>query len=196
MNSIRHASERWNPVAFIAIFVITALAGCGQSDWRELTVDDGGFSVLMRAEPHYVRQQLDTPAGKMEAHLYSSDRPDSYFAVGYSDYPLAFFVRSRPEDILAGVRETWLRRINGHIVTSDTAPLGKHPGLQLTARGTVKGQDALLEARLYMVDQRLYQLVAISRIGETPQGIVNRFFNSFRLIEPGRAATIRIETKK
>ena len=158
-----------------------ALFACGQPDWREMTIPDGDFTVLMRGQPHYARHELDTPSGKMQAHLYSSDRPDSYFAVGYSDYPLTFALATRSDEILAGVRDTWLRRINGRLVTSGADKLGKYPGLQFTARGTVKGQDAILEGRLYLVDQRLYQLIAISRPGETPQGVVNRFFNSFKL---------------
>jgi hypothetical protein len=35
----------------------------------------------------------------MFAHLYSSDRPDSYFAVGYANYPLALVVGIAPEQL-------------------------------------------------------------------------------------------------
>ena len=165
----------------LTVTVALTLLGCGQSEWREMAIPDGDFAVLMRGEAYYARQEVDTPAGKMQGHLYSSNRPDSYFAVGYSDYPLALALASRPEEILAGVRETWLRRIGGRVISSSAEPLGKHPGLQFTARGTVKEQETLLEARLYMVDQRLYQLIAISRPGEMSQGTINRFFKSFRL---------------
>src|SRR6476660_6614126 len=66
---------------FCVLAVLSALGACVQSEWRELPVSDGAFSVLMRGEPTYARQQLKTPAGTMVAHLYSSDRPDSFFAV-------------------------------------------------------------------------------------------------------------------
>ena len=56
---------------------------------------------------------------KMVAHLYSSDRPDSFFAVGYADYPLAAVVGGSPADLFSGVRDTWLRRIEGKLTASD-----------------------------------------------------------------------------
>ena len=51
----------------------------------------------------------------------------------------------------------------------------------------MKEADAFVHGRLYLVDQRLYQVIAMGRKHEIPQGVVNRFLNSFRLIAaPGR----------
>jgi hypothetical protein len=157
-------------------------------------VSEGGFSVLMRPEPHYARQQVDTPAGRMFAHLYSSDRRDAYFAVGYSDYPLALVMGTAPDALFAGIRETWVRRIEGRLVSGGRLSLGKqYPGLEFVAEGKVKGEDAFLHARLFLVDQRLYQIVAIGRKGEVAQGLVNRYLDSFRLIEQNEIGTLGIE---
>ena len=177
-----------------AIALIIALTACGKSEWQELAIAEGGFSVLMRGQARYTRQLLETPVGHMQAHLYSSDRPDAFFAVGYTDYPLTFAMTKLPQEILTGVRDTWVRRINGRLTTSDNSlKLGKYPGLEFSARGTVSGRDSLLEARLYMVDQRLYQVISIARTAEMPQGTVNRFFKSFRLTDPAQVGSIRIE---
>ena len=101
------------------LFVCSMLAACGGSEWRDLEVSEGAFAVLMRGPPHYVRQDIDTPAGKMTAHLYSSDRPDAYYAVGYVDYPLALVTGAPPEQLFATVRDTWVRRIQGKLVATD-----------------------------------------------------------------------------
>jgi hypothetical protein len=182
----------------LILICVLVLAACGQkSEWRELAVAEGGFRILMRGQPQYARQQVDTPAGKMEAHLYSSDRPDAYFAVGYSDYPLAFAMTTGADEILAGVRDTWMRKINGTLVTSaKEMKSGKYPGMQFTARGRVNGKEALLEAELYLVDQRLYQVVAISRSGEASQGVVNRYLSSFKLTRIESVGRLQIEPKK
>ena len=166
------------------VLCLIALAGCGsQSEWQELAVSDGGFAILMRGPPHYVSQQLDSPAGKMSAHLYSSDRPDAYFAVGYTDYPLAIVVSSAPDPIFAGARDTWVKRIKGTLVSTSPLELaGKYPGIQFTAQGVYQDRETLVEGRLYLVDQRLYQIVAMTRKGEIAQGVVNRYLDSFRLI--------------
>ncbi len=190
------ASGTWrglsSPLALIACLAILA---CTPSEWRELEVSEGGFRVLMRGAPHYVRQDLETPAGKMAAHLYSSDRTASYFAVGYSDYPLVLVVGSSPEALFKSVQDTWVRRIKGRLVASDSALqlAGKYPGLEFTAEGTDAKGDTFVQSRLFLVDQRLYQLVAMGRKGEVDQGTVNRFLNSFRLIEASAVGTIKIE---
>jgi hypothetical protein len=178
----------------LATLCATALPACTRSEWQEMPIREGGFSVLMRSQPNYARQQLDTPAGKVPAHLYSSPRGDSYFAVGYSDYPLAQIVGGSPEALFASVRDTWVKRIEGRLVGSSPLRLAKqYPGIEFSAEGTVKGAATFLDARLYLVDQRLYQVIAMGRKGEVQQGVVNRFLNSFKLIEASEGSTIMLK---
>ena len=181
---------------WLLAFVLSACAPA--SDWRELKLDDAGFSVLMRPEPYYTKQQLDTPAGKMFAHLYSQQRRDAFFAVGYADYPLALVVGAPPDQMFAGVRDTWTRRIAGKVVAQDNhiklPP--RHRGIEFLAEGKIDGKDAFVQGRLYLVDQRLYQVIAMGPKHEVPQGVVNRFFNSFRLIEQREVGTLRVEPGK
>jgi hypothetical protein len=181
------------------MFAACVLVACsrGDSEWKALAVLEAGFSILMRDQPQYMRQTLDTPAGKMEAHLYASDRPDAYFAVGYSDYPLALVLGGSPQELFADVRDTWVRRLEGRLVSSDDRiRIGNYPGYAFSVVGKAKGADAILDARLYLVDQRLYQIVAISRRNEVAQGIVNRYLDSFKLIDEARVGSIRVEPEK
>ena len=181
------------------ILVACMLTACTRagSEWQTLAVHEAGFSILMRGQPEYLRQMLDTPAGKMEAHLYSSDRPDAYFAVGYSDYPLALVLSGSPKELFAGVRDTWVRRLEGRLVsTDDRITSGNYPGYAFSAEGKAKGADAILDARLYLVDQRLYQIIAISRKHAISQGVVNRYLDSFKLIDAAQVGSIRIEPAK
>ncbi|HEX2828840.1 MAG TPA: hypothetical protein VHP37_20990 [Burkholderiales bacterium] len=167
---------------------------CGQSEWRPMEVSEGGFRVLMRGQPNVTRQQFDTPAGKMTAFLYSSDRPLSYYAVGYTDYPLALVVGKDPYEVFEGVRNTWVRRIGGRRVGSDgkLTLSGKYQGLEFTAEGDSKGTEAVMQARLFLVDQRLYQVIAMGRKNAVPQGEINRFLNSFALVPTSEVGTLQI----
>ena len=180
---------------FLMLFVLALSACAPPSEWRELKVDDAGFSVLMRGQPYYGRQQLDTPAGKMFVYLYSSDRPESFFAVGYADYPLVRVVGAPPEQIFAGIRDSWTRRIEGRLVARDNSIklASKYPGTEFVVEGKLKDAGAFVHGRLYLVDQRLYQVIAMGRKGEVPQAVVNRFLNSFRLIQQTDVGTIQVE---
>ncbi|HYC44103.1 MAG TPA: hypothetical protein VED01_01345 [Burkholderiales bacterium] len=183
-------------LGLLGLFVTMALAlaACTRDDeWKPLPVSEGGFSVLMRPQPQYARQVLDTPAGNITAHLYSSDRPDSYFAVGYSDYPIALVLGSSPDALFAGVRDTWVRRIDGRLGVSSPLRLeGKYQGLEFTAEGRVKDVDTFLQARIYLVDQRLYQVIAMGKKAEFPQAVANRFLNSFKLIPTAEIGTLPV----
>jgi hypothetical protein len=181
---------------WLLIVAVTILAACGRTEWQELPIREGGFSVLMRPQPQYARQQIDTPAGKVPAHLYSSARGESFFAVGYSDYPLAQVVGGSPDSLFNQVRDTWVKRIDGTLVRSSPIKLaGQHPGIEFSAEGKLKGADTVLDARLYLVDQRLYQVISMGRKAEVPQGTVNRFLASFKLIE-GSEQTIILKPER
>jgi hypothetical protein len=184
-----------NAARLVLLALFCALAtSCGKSEWRPLKVSEGGFQIVMRGEPHYAKQQIETPAGPMSAHLYSSDRPLSYYAVGYSDYPLALVIGENPEKLFSGVRDTWVRRLSGRLVAPDAklTVAGRYPGLEFSAEGKAKGADAFVQARLYLVDQRLYQVIAMGRKNEVSQGEVNRFLNSFELIPTAEVSSIQI----
>ena len=177
----------------LCLIGLALLSACGRSEWQEMTISEGGFSVLMRGQARYVRQPVDTPGGKTSAHLYSSDRPDAFFAVGYSDYPLAYVLASNPAELLTGVRDTWIRRIDGKLLVSSPVKLqGKYPGLEFTGEGSVKGEPAFLQARLFLVDQRLYQVIAMARKGQIAQGVLNRYLNSFRLVPASEGGMIQL----
>jgi len=169
------------------------LAACTRGEWQTLEVSEGGFSVLMRPQPTFLKMPVDTPAGRTMAHLYSSDRPDAYFAVGYTDYPVAAVLGVPPDELFAGIRDTWIRRINGRLLMSGPVRLNRqYPGLEFTGEGRVKDADTFLHARVYLVDQRLYQVVAMGRKGEISQGVINRFLASFKLGTQGETQTLEV----
>jgi len=177
----------------LCVVCLALLSACGRSEWQEMTISEGGFSVLMRGQARYVRQPVDTPGGKTSAHLYSSDRPDAFFAVGYSDYPLAFVLASKPEELLTGVRDTWIRRIDGKLLISSPVKLqGQYSGIEFTGEGTVKGEPAFLQARVFLVDQRLYQVIAMARKGQIAQGVLNRYLNSFKIVPTSEGGMIQL----
>lgn len=182
-------------VLYSALLALCALilASCSRSDWQTLEVSEGGFSVLMRPQPNFLKMPVETPAGRTMAHLYSSDSPDAYFAVGYTDYPLAAMVGNPPDAIFAGVRDTWIRRIDGRLGISSPVRLNRqYPGLEFTGDGRVNDADTFLHARVYLVDQRLYQVVAMGRKGEVSQGVINRFLDSFKIIATSETPMLEV----
>ena len=99
------------------------------------------------------------------------------------------------DKIFAGVRDTWIRRIGGRLVGGERKLrlADKHPGLEFAAEGSAQGAAAIIQARVFLVDQRLYQVIAMGRKNEVPQGDINRFLNSFELVPVADVGTIPIK---
>ena len=133
----------------------------------------------------------------MSAHLYSSDRPDAYLRGRL--YRLSARARGRRAP---GESSSRAYAIRGCAASAAAARRpggelkleGKYPGLEFAAEGKAKDADAFVQARLYLVDQRLYQVIAMGRKGEVPQGEVNRFLESFRLVPTSEVGTLQFKS--
>lgn len=179
----------------LLLFIMVLAAGCGRPSWQELAIRDGGFSILMRPNPHYEKRALETAAGRIVAQMYSTETQDSVFGVGFSDYPEEMVRTMAPRRLFMAVRDTWVRRIDGKLQGDgiDIRLDGKHPGMEVVAWGTVSGREAYLKARFYLVGNRLFQVVVFGRRDSMPLAEVNRFLASFKLIPQREVGSLAIE---
>lgn len=198
MPALTATIAHFRSVAGACILFVAVAAAPVHAQWQDLVVRDAGFSVLMRGEPEYDKRSIPTPAGPIVAHLYASSRRDSVVAIGYTDYPLGMVVGGTPEQVFAPARETWVKRVNGKIRSQDNRLKldGKHPGMEFFATGRNDGVESFVQARFYLVEQRLYQIVFMGRDREVPQGVVNRFLNSFKLVPVQDVQTMKIAPPK
>lgn len=135
----------------IAVVALFALSACTpEFDWRELTSNDGGFSVLMPSKPRYEERSLaDAPGVTM--HLWSAHAAKSVFGVGYADYPVA------GTRLLDATRDALVANIRGRLLEEKPITSNGLAGLELTA----ESDDRVLQARLLLSGTRLFQLVAL-----------------------------------
>jgi hypothetical protein len=192
---VRHALASGSMVSLLLAFVTLTLLGCGDPSWREVAALDGGFRVLMSADPRVEKRDLDTPAGKITGYWYSLEQKDSVFGVGYADYPLQILRGTPPRQMFTIVREGWLKKIAGKLEgnATDLKLDGKWHGMEFTARGQLDGRDAWMRGRFYLVDNRLYQLVVFGNQKTIPSSDINRFLASFKVAQPRDATTLTID---
>ena len=175
--------------------VLSVAAGCGDPTWREVAAPDGGFRIKMRGDPRVEERNLDTPAGKITGHLYSLDAKDSVFAVGFADYPRQILQGAPPSRMFANLRDSWLKRIDGRPEgnATDIKLDGKWVGMEFTARGKLEGRDAWMRGRLYLVDNRLYQLIVFGNKETIPVSDINQFMGSFKVAQPRESTRVNID---
>ncbi len=162
------------------------LAGCFNTlDWREFRSADGRFTVTLPGKVLHDKRELTTPAGTLSMHMDSVSAGSAIFGVGYADYPPSYFARVRAETVISGLRDALVKNIGGGKIIEVPISGKPYQGISLHADGGQGEHKLILDARLLVSGNRLYQVVAI---GEAGKGRIDRdaldlFFNSFRITE-------------
>jgi hypothetical protein len=90
---------------------------------------------------------------------------------------------------MAHFRDALVRNVSGQAIRRSAAPgldSGGQPlllseAIEAAAR-LADGRNSRLAARFFIVDDRLFQIVALGAEGEIPPEALDTFFTSFRLI--------------
>jgi hypothetical protein len=177
-----------------AIACALLLAACSPKfDWREIKSADGGFAILMPDKPQTATREISFDGRPIRMTIASTGVGPTLFAAGVAQLPPDAVDPSRIDATLAWFRDALVRNIDGRAsrvqpVTLSAAAAAGHvvrAGQSVEARGRV-GQDrrpGQLAARFLVVDDRLYQVVAIGADGELTANALDTFFSSFRLTQ-------------
>jgi len=174
-----------------ALGLLLLLAACTpRFDWREIRQPD--FVAALPGKPQIVVRQIviEQPPVRAEMTMVSSGIDASLFAVGSVRLPAAAI--GTPEALAATI--DWFRAgllRNVQAATAIEGKAGAPAGLgtrtlraaqAFSAYGRAsRGKPARLAVRLWVVDDRLFQLVALGAEGEIPAPALETFFDSFRL---------------
>lgn len=158
-----------------------------EPDWQEFISEDGGFAVLMPAEPVEETQPASL-AGSAEHHMVMARYGASAaFGVAYTELPedVASVEPQAIQDILDLGRDGALASIGGTLVTEQTISLegfdGRHIEFTLPEDRFPGGGTGVL--RVYLVGSRAYQVLALGASGQLDGEDVARFLESFRLLD-------------
>jgi len=160
--------------------ILLALAGCESSPWKDFHSKEGGFSVATASTHEEKRKAFHTQAGPVEAHFFTveADRGSLVYMVVYGDYPEALMAANDREMLLDAARDGAVGNIQGTLVSERTVSLGGHPGRELQALSS-DGRLSL-RMRIYLANNRQYQVVAVTPKETRSTEDRDRFLNSFR----------------
>jgi hypothetical protein len=124
----------------------------------------------------------------MTLHFFSVERRDGLFGVGYLDFPDLIMVRARedPEALKAMLEEVLegvIRRTGLQLdAPSRQIFMRNNPGREASAAGRIQNKDAVMKVRIYLVENRLYQIMTVGEKNGLKEKDVDLFFYSFRLL--------------
>ncbi|MGC9503949.1 hypothetical protein [Baaleninema sp.] len=151
------------------------------STWRVFASQEGRFQVMMPEPPQTSTESIDFPGEPIALYAFAAKDSQSEYLVTYSDYPNEFIDRmGEPTQFLQAVKQGFLAGIEANEEFSTVLQLEGYPALEVEYT-TPEGAAGL--ARFYLVNSRLYQVIATSN--ETASGNfsenADRFFTSFDL---------------
>jgi hypothetical protein len=164
-------------LAGVVFLAALAGAGCGGGlGWKEVSSADGRFKVQMPAEPAKLSAAEEPPVGPITLTTYTVKHEGDGFFVGWADLPPK--PPFQTEDLLKGIA----KRYEAEVKSSKEITLQDNPGREFDLE-TAKGRK--LVGRLYVVKDRLYELLVIGDGGKAPSAEkAQQFFGSFQLIDP------------
>ncbi len=165
---------------FLALLVMALLmAGCGQSRWTEYRSNKGGYSVEMPHAPKESSDKIPTDVGTITFHMALSEGRTWGFASAYADFPDWTVDKKDAKELLHGARDGALRNIGGKLEKESWIELEGHPGIELVF--SAPSQKIKAKARIYLVKNRLYQVLGGQTEDAYDEAELDRFLDSFRL---------------
>ena len=133
-----------------------------------------------------LKRVLNTAVGQIELHMFitTTQRGKVAFAVMYNDYPASLTGKTDPDKILINALNGAVRSKQGRILERKNLKLDGYPGKQVKLEGSSKGKKRIGYIRVYLVKNRLYQLLAFGQgAGKLQESDVNKFFKSFQRLK-------------
>jgi hypothetical protein len=161
-----------------------ATPGAPVDTWVTHTSAEGGFTVRLPGTPKIEVSKIPTDAGEFELNTAGYEVPfhDIYIAVMWSALPPLLVEIGDTEKMLDGGVEGMKTSVNG---TLDGEPqyieLEHHPGRDVRLTAAVDGRTAKARARMYVVHDRLFQILVAMEASEKYDAEIEKLFASFAL---------------
>ncbi len=171
-------------VRIIAVMTVLLLASaCGsdtksETEFKNFESTDGRFSADFPGEPEEDTQSTTAEGLNLDIHFFTSETDDYAVSVGYVDYPEEFKTVD-PKLVLSGVSAGAAGNIQGGQVTKNEP--GMFQGVD-SVDYEVTADDANLQAKAFLKENRLYLLQAVSADLADADAEYDRLVESFKLL--------------
>jgi len=184
-------THRWRSAIAAVLAALLVLACSQRFEWREVRVDPGAVAALP-GRPQSVTRDLEVGGQPVSMTMWSTGVGATMFAVGVARLPAALSAEPAGRaQAIAHFRDGLLRNIGGVATAAAPPSLALPPGsarrllaaeaIEAVGRPGPDGRKPRLAARFFIVDDQLFQVVALGAEGEIPPEVLDTFFTSFRL---------------
>jgi hypothetical protein len=176
------------PAVVAAALVIACLAAQTPGTpnrWKEYPAPEQGFSVSLPAPPTVKSRTINSQTGKMVIHMFTCQQGATSFTITCTEYVEGVLRPELADQVFDAVRDGMIKGINGKLVGEHRITLDRFPGKEVDCQG---GNGTVGRMRIYMVGNRLYQVIGATQEGARGGTLVSRFMTSFQLLREAGAA--------
>ena len=145
--------------------------------WKQYPYPSDGFAVSSPLQPTFSSQLKQTDAGNVEIHTYAIQLGNNG-VVMISSSEVRGLDKESAKARLQMAKAGALKAGNATLTTEKEITLGGYPGLQYEATA----QNLHVRARMYIVKDKLYQLMEISPLATSFPAEAERISSSFKLL--------------
>jgi len=177
------------PRLLAATLLIALLAGApagAQGIWKEVVAKEQGFAISMPGDPDHQKQNVRSPAGPVSAHTYTFSRVGTVYSITAVEYPEGLIQPDAADQTLRYTRDGMVKQMEARILADKEIFLGGNPGREFQCQ---QKNGLYTRIRIYLVKNRMYEVICATAPENRQGGDVPRFLNSFRLLpEPAAPA--------
>lgn len=150
---------------------------------QEFKSEAGRFKVTAPAALQETTQAVEAQSGKLDLRLFYTQQDDIGYFVSYCDYPPEVVQKADPEKMLDGARDGAVSNAKGKLLQETKITLAGHPGREMLIEAISEmGSASIIKERLFMVKNRLYQVVVVAPRSKVGDKEVDAFLQSFKLL--------------
>ncbi|MHC5539322.1 hypothetical protein ACYOEI_13975, partial [Singulisphaera rosea] len=156
-----------------------------QMDPEVFLDDPGNFRIRLPVKPVAQHQNLTTPVGFQMLHSFVSTKPDtSIYSVLYSEFPEEYVRAKGVDAILDGGLRGMIAAGQWSVTSQEPTTFGLHHGrdVHFEVRSTTSPEKGIGRARVFVIGNRLYQVVMIAPESKYRSDDIQGRFDSFMLL--------------
>ena len=156
------------------------------SVWAKVNPEGAGAKFSMPNEPKYVKIRMDkvVKSQAITVHQYKTtiNKGTANFVFVYNDINYKLDTERKINNYLNSGMQGSKARVLGTMVSTKNIMHGKHPGREFTYDAELGGIKYRFSAKIILVEKRLYQLNLIMVKDQHDPRMVQKFFDSFKLV--------------
>lgn len=174
---VKHMRRFWIPVVFALGSAALAVQG---AKWSPFKSAEGKFSISLPGTPQTQSQPVNTAVGEVQMNLFIVPiGNETVYFVAFSDYPADKMKNASSDKVLNGCRDGMVGNQKGTMTSDKAFKLGGVPGRDFAWKG---GNDFDGMARIYLKQNRLYQVMVLRKKGTPLSKDFTKFFASFKIL--------------